>query len=334
MDKENILMIESDEEFLNNELDIIKQEISRLANVQSVTLSSQPVGTGITQNGYKIEGQSDTKLINVLYTDKDFLNCYGIHLLKGNNFSGNPSADKDAILVNQELIKTLNWKEPLNKTLERNGTLHVIGTVNDFNFNSLAQNLKPLLIMANPEWDEWGYSTVSIRYQTTNIKKLRADIAQIWHKYLPESPYKISFFDDYLNTNYASYLTQQKIVTFFGFIGLLIACIGLFGVTVFLSQARIKEIGIRKVNGAKIGEVLLLLNKEFIKWVAIAFLTTIPITWYIMHKWLQDFAYKTQLSWWIFASSGIITLLTAVITVTWQSWKAATRNPVEALRDE
>ncbi len=334
INKENILLLESDEEFLNNELAIIKDKINQLAGVQAVSLSSQPIGTGITQNGYALEGQTERIMIKALYTDKDFLSCYGIHLQEGRNFSGNPIADKDVILVNQELIKEQNWKEPLNKTLERDGTLHVIGTINDFNFTSLQYGIQPMLIMANPDWDGWGFSTVSIRFQTNNIKKLRDDISKIWNKYLPESPYKISFFDDYLNTNYTSYLQQQKIITFFGFIGILIACIGLFGITVFLSHAKMKEIGIRKVNGAKIGEVLILLNKQFIKWVSIAFLVTIPIAWFLMHKWLQDFAYKTDLSIWIFATAGIITFFVALLTVTWQSWKAAIRNPIEALRDE
>nr|WP_320023750.1 ABC transporter permease [uncultured Draconibacterium sp.] len=333
-DKENILTLYSDEEFLNKELEGFKQQLKSRAEIRSVSLSSQPVGTGITQNGYSIGDESNKIMINALYTDADFLNCFDIKLLSGENFSGNESRDNNAILINQELAKKVGWDNPLDKTINRDGDLKIIGVVKDFNFSSLSHQIRPVLIMANPDWDGWGYSVINIRYQTTDIQALVKQIGQMWQKRFPETPYEIGFLDDMLASNYKSLEAQQKIISFFSLLGMIIAVVGLFGLTVFVTKKRIKEIGIRKVNGAKISEVIVMLNKDFVKWVAIAFVLATPIAYYAMHKWLENFAYKTTLSWWIFALAGALALGIALLTVSWQSWRAATRNPVEALRYE
>ena len=332
--KEDMLIIESDDEFLNDELDGFKQELMQLAEIQTVSLSSQTIGSGLTQNGYTIEGETKNTMLNVIYTDADFLNCYKLNLIEGENFSTNNAFNKDAILINREMVKQTGWKEPVGKTIMRNGKLHVIGVVDNFNFGSLENSMKPLLIMANPAWDDWGYSTINIRYQTNDIQGLIRKINKLWQNHFPETPFDIRFLDNILNQNYASYRAQQKVIGFFSFLTIFIAMIGLFGLTVFTTRNRIKEIGIRKVNGARVSEILSMLNREFIKWVVIAFVIATPIAWYVMHKWLENFAYKTALSWWIFALSGILAIGIALLTVSWQSWRAATKNPVEALRYE
>ena len=332
--QENILTLESDEEFLHNELADFKQYLQHLAAIKSVSLSSQTVGKGLTQNGYVIEGQQNSSMINVVYTDADFLNCFDVQLTDGRNFSLNSSLDKDAILVNHQLVKMAGWDDPLSKTIKRAGKLKVIGVVNDFNFASLEHFVKPLIIMSNPAWDGWGYSTVNIRFQTSNVEGLIGQINKLWKDRFPEIPFKVSFLDDVLASNYKSLKAQQRTINFFSLIGTFIAIIGLFGLTVLTTKRRIKEIGIRKVNGARISEVIMMLNKDFLKWVVIAFVIATPIAWYAMHKWLENFAYKTELSWWIFAVAGLLGLGIALLTVSWQSWKVATRNPVEALRYE
>ncbi len=333
-DKENILVISSEEEFLNNELSGFKKEIQQLAAVRSVSLSSQTVGKNLTTNGYVIEGQQQRSLLNVLYTDADFLNCFGIDLIEGRNFSSNSQLDKDAILVNQQLVKKSGWDNPIDKTLERDGKLKVIGVVKDFNFSSLENTINPLLIMVNPAWDGWGYYNVNVRAQTSDIQGLISQLDKLWKDRFPGTPFEISFLDDELAANYESLKAQQKIISFFSLLAGLIALTGLFALTVFTTQTKIKEIGIRKVNGAKISEILAMLNKDFVKWVVIAFVIATPIAYYAMNKWLENFAYKTTLSWWIFVLAGLLALGIALLTVSWQSWKAATRNPVEALRYE
>ena len=333
-DQENMLILESDEEFLRQELADFKQDVQHLAAVRTVSLSSQTVGKGLTQNGYTIEGQQKSSMINVVYTDADFLDCFNVHLIEGRNFNQNSSLDKDAILVNQQLVKMAGWDDSLNKTIKRDGNLKVVGVVNDFNFASLEHFVQPLIIMSNPAWDGWGYSTVNIRFQTSDVQGLIGQINQLWKDCFPEIPSRISFLDDVLASNYNSLKAQQNTIHFFSLIGTFIAIIGLFGLTVLITKKRIKEIGIRKVNGARVSEVMTMLNRDFVKWVAIAFVIATPLAYFAMSKWLESFAYKTELSWWIFALAGLLALGIALLTVSWQSLKAATRNPVEALRYE
>jgi len=333
-DKENIITLKADEEFLNDELSQFKQDLQQLAEIHSVSLSSQMVGSGITQNGYTIGDEKEISMINVLYTDADFLECFRVNLLSGRNFNNNSKLDKDAILINEQLAKRSGWDNPLDKNIYRDGNLKVIGVVENFNFASLENVVQPMLIMSNPNWDGWGYSTVNIRIQTSNIQSLLAQINKLWKGRFPETPFEVSFLDDLLSSNYKSFIAQQKIISFFSFIAILIAVIGLLGLTIFTARTRIKEIGIRKVNGATVKEILIMLNKDFVKWVGIAFMIAVPISWYLMSRWLESFAYKTALSWWIFALAGVIALTIAILTVSWQSFKAANSNPVKALRNE
>ncbi|MBK8883206.1 MAG: hypothetical protein IPN67_12730 [Bacteroidales bacterium] len=153
-------------------------------------------------------------------------------------------------------------------------------------------------------------------------------------KKYPGITYEISFLDDQINKNYKILQDQQSIVSFFSILSLIIACLGLFGLTSFMARRRTKEIGIRRINGSTIPEVILMLDKYFLNWIIWAIALAFPLAWYAMHLWLRNFAYKTDLSWWIFGVACLLVLCIALITVSWQSWRAATRNPVEALRYE
>jgi putative ABC transport system permease protein len=332
--RENILSIFSDKEFKHNELAGFKQELLSIAEISNVSLTSQGVGTGLTMNGYKITGESEFAMLNVIYTDPGFLDCFGIKLTSGRNFKAESSQDLNSILINQKLVKRAGWKDPINQTIDRNGLMTVIGTVEDFNFASLYSEIKPLIIMCNPAYDGWGYNCVNIRYQTTDIKAFSEKIRKMWERNYPEITCEISFLDDQLNENYKSLLDQQRIVSFFSILSVIIASLGLFGLTSFMARRRTREIGIRRINGSTIPEVILMLDKYFLNWIIWAILISIPLAWYVMHLWLQNFAYKTELSWWIFSLACGLVLCIALITVSWQSWRAATRNPVEALHYE
>jgi putative ABC transport system permease protein len=161
-----------------------------------------------------------------------------------------------------------------------------------------------------------------------------ADMKTVWEKLFPEYPFVFKEVDALYKNVYKSELLQARLLAVFTVVSLFICCMGLLGISLLISQQKIKEIGIRKVNGACVSEVLVLLNRDFVKWVAIAFVIATPIAYYAMHKWLENFAYRTELSWWIFALAGFLALGIAMLTVSWQSWRAATRNPVEALRYE
>jgi len=169
---------------------------------------------------------------------------------------------------------------------------------------------------------------------TAKLDQTIARIEKIWKQTYPEDHFQYLFLYDEFNAQYKADQAFGRVFTLFTFLAIFIAALGLLGLAVYSANQRTKEIGVRKVNGAKDSEILIMLNRNFAKWVVIAFVIATPLAWFILNKWLENFAYQTNLSWWIFAMSGIISLAVAIITVTWQSWKAPTRNPVEVLRYE
>ncbi|MDD4646262.1 MAG: ABC transporter permease, partial [Bacteroidales bacterium] len=275
--KSNILSIIPDEDFKHNELLTFKQELHKLPEISRVSLSSEGVGSGVTMNGYKIKGETDVTMLNVIYTDEEFLNCFGVELTSGRNFKNVLAQDSFSILVNEKLVKRAGWKDPLNQTIVRSDPLTVVGTVKDFNFASLFTDIRPLIIMCNPSYDGWGYACINIRYQTSDISTFMNNLRRLWEKDFPGIPYEISFLDDQLARNYTILLAYQKIVNFFSVLAILIACMGLFGLTSLVSRRRTKEIGIRRVNGAHVSEVMFLLNRDFLKWVLFALIVAIPV---------------------------------------------------------
>lgn len=206
----------------------------------------------------------------------------------------------------------------------------IAGVVPDFHYTNLHSEEKPLVIVARKLFNYCFLITVDPDHRSKAI----ADIALTWKKVNPEFPFQYEFITDSYQKIYASEYTETKVLTLFAVISVILSSLGIFALASFSMQRKVKEIGIRKVNGAGISEILFILNGDFVRWVLIAFTVATPVTWFVLHKWLENFAYKTDLSWWIFVLSGILTLLVALLTVSWQSWKAATGNPVEALRYE
>ena len=208
----------------------------------------------------------------------------------------------------------------------------IIGVVKDFHYKPVTIPIGSLIIQNEP-WS--SYCLVSLN--TKDFKSLNSSIQKIkteTNKLSPSFPVEISFLDQAVENLYQSELQFRRTFSLFAGCAILICCLGILAMSLFTCQRRIKEIGIRKVNGAKVSEVMTMLNRDFVRWVAIAFVIATPVARYIMSKWLESYAYKTELSWWIFALAGLLALGIALLTVSWQSWKAATRNPVEALRYE
>jgi putative ABC transport system permease protein len=208
----------------------------------------------------------------------------------------------------------------------------IIGVVKDFHFKSVTQPITPLVIRND------SYSSYClVNLQTGDFKSLNSEINNLKTaaaELSPSFPVELVFFEQAVENMYQSELMFRRIFSLFSGCAIVICCMGILAMSLSACKRRVKEIGIRKVNGAKVTEVMTMLNKDFVKWVAIAFIIATPISWFAMHKWLEDFAYKTNLSWWIFALAGVLALGIALLTVSWQSWRAATRNPVEALRYE
>ena len=201
-----------------------------------------------------------------------------------------------------------------------------------FHYKAVNQPIAALVIQNEP-----NASYCLVKLQTNDFNSLHQTIQELKaaaSDLSPSFPVEISFFDQAIENMYQSELQFRRTFSLFAGCAIVICCMGILAMSLFASQRRIKEIGIRKVNGATISEVLAMLNKDFVKWVVVAFLIATPIAWVFMRKWLESYAYKTDLSWWIFALAGLLVLGIALLTVSWQSWRAATKNPVEALRYE
>jgi putative ABC transport system permease protein len=263
----------------------------------------------------------------------------GIKVLAGQVFSDSYEANKNKVIINETAARKLGFNVPedaLDQLIKFWGQNWIIaGVMKDYHSLSLKYNIDPLVLRYNKNN---GSNGVLVKLNNrTSMSEVNNAISQIqseWQQIFPKSSFQYKFVDEKFASLYDSDRKFGKAFGFFTFLAIFIASLGLFGLTFYNSNQRIKEIGIRKVNGARVSEVMTMLNRDFVKWVAIAFVIATPVSWYAMNKWLESFAFKTTLSWWIFALAGLLALGIALLTVSWQSWKAATRNPVEALRYE
>ncbi|WP_081782401.1 ABC transporter permease [Prolixibacter bellariivorans] len=273
----------------------------------------------------------DTRILNV---DNNYIPTLGLKLIRGENFRES-NLNSKSVIVNEKLLADLGKKEdPIGNTIRMSGTVYqIIGVVKNFHYDSMEDEIMPLMLRPKTYNGERG-NFMLLRYQPQQLASLLPFIRNTWEKIIPGKELDLNFWDEQLNNRYQSEEQWSQIIGYAAIIAIIISSLGLFGLTLLTVNTRTKEIGIRKINGAKIGEVMAMLNKDFVKWVVIAFIMATPMAYYVGRKWLQNFAYKTDLSWWIFALAGILALGIALLTVSWQSWKAATRNPVEALRYE
>lgn len=267
----------------------------------------------------------------VLPVNYQMIETLEIGLAEGRSYSLDFGNEEDKIVLNQSAVDVMGLQDPVGKTIRFWGKeKQIIGVLKDFNFESLHQKIGPLLFYYNPQ------KTLNImaRIEAGREKQALADLGKLYTRFNPGFSFDYHFMDTTFQAQYEAENRVAVLSRYFAGLGILISCLGLFGLAAFAAEQRLKEIGIRKVNGARISEVMIMLNSDFIKWVIVAFFIATPIAFYFLNKWLEGFAYKTSLSWWVFALAGLLALGIALLTVSWQSWKAATRNPVEALRYE
>lgn len=269
--------------------------------------------------------------VSRLEVDAEFLNTFDIKLLEGRFFEKERQSDYQAVVINEAAQKEYPKEGSLlGKKIVMNGrSLDVIGITKDFNYRSLHHKILPLIFVLNPD-----NGNVFIKTSNSQIPAALNIIEKQWKKFGISYPFDYSFHDEILARHYLKDQQAKKLLLFLSIISITIACIGLYAISFFIIVRKTKEIGVRKVNGARIVEVMSMLSVDFLKWIAVAFIIATPIAYITLQKWLENFAYKTNLSWWIFALAGLIALGTALLTISWQSWRAATRNPVEALRYE
>jgi putative ABC transport system permease protein len=263
--------------------------------------------------------------------DQDFISTLKIELLKGEFFPDNIS-DKDSkvYVLNELAAKKIGWDDPIGKKFDIIGKGEVIGIVKNFNFKSLHNELKPVALTYYPN----EFDNLMVKISTVNIPNTLDFLKEKWESLFPQYPFEFTFLNDDFQKMYKKEATTSLIITYISLLALFVSCIGLFGLVLFTTDSRIKEIGIRKVAGSTTGRIVIMLNLEFIRWILVSFVIACPIIIYFMRKWLENFAYRVNLSWWIFAFAGLITIIISLLTVSWHTWTMATKNPVECLKHE
>ena len=329
---------------INNQYETFRNDLMQNPDIKDVTRSSRtPTGRLLDAMGAStMVGDSMTPVtanIKFVAADYDFIPTYGIRVIAGRNFSKAYSTDTSNFILNEAAIKAIGWKSPqeaVGKDFKYASiTGHVIGVIGDFHFESLRQPIVPL-VLVNPATTptESFFNALSIKVSGHNMPAALASVQKTWQKYLPELPYQYTFLDERYSQLYEAEQRQGTIFTIFACIAIFIACLGLFGLSAFEITQRIKEIGVRKVLGANVSSIVALLAKEFIKLILIAAVFGCLIAWYAMSHWLQDFAYRVSIHWWVFVLSAVLALIVALFTVSFQAIKAAIANPAKSLRTE
>ncbi|MES1225256.1 MAG: FtsX-like permease family protein, partial [Bacteroidota bacterium] len=308
--------------------------LKKYPGIESASASNRVPGQGM--NGFGIIPEDrrleEHLMCDVLETDADFLSTYNIPVTKGRFFSSQfPTDTTDAIVINEAMARYLNWTNPVGKQLEifevRKG--QVIGVMKDFNLSSLRESIQPLALILNN-----NPLYLSVKLKPGTVQNSLSSIQKEWKQFNNEYPFDYFFMDEQMNHFYKSDLRMMHILSIFAILAIVIACMGLFGLSIYTAQLRTKEIGIRKVLGASVSGITILLSKDFLKLVLIASIISFPLAWWAMNNWLQDFAYRITISGWVFIIAALAAVFIAVITVSFQAIKAAVANPVKSLRME
>ena len=334
-DKDQVVVIRGTGALTNDQVRTFRNELAGLPQVSSASVSDYlPVwGTRRDGNDFYLAGRNKIDLgINAQFwtVDDSYLKTLGMHLVAGRNFNSNMLTDSQNVIINQTMASQLHLKEPLGKKITNGwADLTVIGVIQDFNYESMRDNIRGLVMRPG-----LSSSIVSAKLHTKDTKGALAAIDKVWRKFAPAQPIRYTFLDENFAAMYADVQRTGGIFTSFALLAIVIACLGLFALSAFMAEQRYKEIGIRKVLGASVASITSLLSKDFILLVLLAFLIASPIAWWGMNKWLQDFAYRIHISVWVFVATALISMLIAFFTISFQSIKAAMTNPVKSLKSE
>jgi ABC-type antimicrobial peptide transport system permease subunit len=313
-------------------LEALKKELNNNPDILSVTKGNSPLNLEFTSGGFNWAGKKagDEVLFHRLDTDEDYAKTFQLELKEGRFFSSEFKTDATAIVLNEKAVEAMGFNNPLGEVLTTpwGAKLTIIGVLKDFHIQPLHYKIEPLMMRKGES------NFLYLKMKPDHIPATVEFIDKTFKSFNPGLPLDFHFLDADFDNLYRTEKRMSKIFSYFSLLAIFISCLGLIGLSLFMTELRTKEIGIRKVNGAKPFEIFSLISKEYIVWVLISIIIASPVAWYAMHRWLENFAYKTSLSWWIFALAGLFALGIALLTVSWQSWRVATRNPVEALRYE
>lgn len=340
--RDNVLVVQNTNT-LGGNVDAFKQAVLTMNGVTNATMTGfLPTGGWRSDSPLFTEPTLDQKSaisLQIWRVDENYIPTLGMQMAKGRNFSKDFLTDSMGVIVNEAALRLMGFKDPINKNLyylrdfnlkDKNvATYHIVGVVKNFNFNSLREQVTPLALMLDKQ-----NGSMAFRVNTGDIRGLVSKIEGRWKSMAPAQPFTYSFMDEDFNNLYKSEQRVGQIFITFAILAILIACLGLFGLVTYAAEQRTREIGIRKVLGATAGNIVGMLSKDFVKLVVISAVIAFPMAWWAMHKWLEGFAYRVSISWWIFVTAGLMALFIALVTVSMQAIRAALANPTKSLRSE
>jgi len=331
---DNVIVIPVSQEGVKANYELFKKDILSNPSVKKVSATNySPGAMGYYQNVWWEDLPEDnrTNMMDWIPADQDFINTLGIELQRGEFITGYISRQtQPEYVLNETAVKEIGWDNPIGKQMDIIGKGIVVGVVKDFNFKSLYTGIRPVAIAFYPDL----FDKLFIKVSANNIPGTIAFLNQKWQSFFPQYPFEYSFLSDDFARMYQKDLVTDRIITTASLIALVISCIGLFGMVLLTIESRIKEIGIRKVNGSTSWGITSMLNFEYIKWITISFIISCPLSYFFMQKWLENFAYKIDLRWWIFALAWLLTASVSMLTVSWNTLRVAIKNPVDCLRHE
>lgn len=331
--KENVIELGTNKSILTN-IETFKNELKKNSKIVSVSAStSSPTYVGNSTSSFNWEGknENDVVLMHFTFTDRDYIKTFKMQMAAGRFYSEGFGSDSSSIVINEEAAKTMGMMDPVGKSLTMWGDkLNIIGVVKNFNFKPLDTKIEPLVIRLS---DDFLFS-MFVRVKPGDLEETIDYIKNVYKSISPSAPFDYHFLDEDFENIYKSEMRMQTIFSYFAIFAIIISCLGLFGLASYIAERRTKEIGVRKALGASVHRIIFLLSKEFINWVLLANIIAWPIAYYFMNKWLQDFVFRINITLWPFLYSGLIALLIALITVSYQSIKAALANPIESLKYE
>lgn len=332
IDRENLVMLPLEGKLLDK-FSVIKEEVLDIPGVIAVSATNQnPISIGSNTGDVNWKGKEANAsiLVDVMDTDYDFINLMGITLKEGRDFSKNFGTDTAAFIINEEAARQMNMEKPVGQWLELWEEGYIIGVVKDFHTTSMHFKTKPLAMRLRPA----ETNSMLVRIAAGKTQDVMKELESITRKHNSIYPFNYRFMDDMYNRMYRSEAVMAKLTSAFAGIAIFISCLGLFGLALFTAEQRTKEIGIRKVLGASVASIVYMLSKDFLKLVLIANVVALPLGWYLMSGWLNDYADRTELSWWVFAAAFASTVIIAILTLSIHAVKTAVANPVASLRTE
>jgi len=336
-DKEQVLVVHNPGA-LGSEVTAFKEALKSHSQIINVAGSNTLPGRSFSNIGFGAEGVDKSFTLNLCICDYDFLDTLKMEMALGRFFSREFPTDSHAAILNEKAAKLLGWDNPIGKRINNwareRGNFTVIGVIKDYHYESLHQEIRPQALFLIGGYYNRVESYISIRLNTENVSETVKFVGNLWNDFAPDKPFEYSFLDRDYDNLYRNERQTRSLFSVFSFLAIFIACLGLFGLAAFVADRKTKEIGIRKILGSSVIKIVNDLNKSFIKWVLIANLIAWPAAWYFMNNWLRNFAYRIDLSWWMFVLAAVLALLVALLTVSFQSIKAALKNPADALRYE